>query len=190
MAGEPVADLRSLQRENALYGKDIESYCLRVSDGVAKCIDMHSTSLSELTWEEQLKGHIQRAGDLAVASHRSAAALWGLRGFDRAQLEISVPRARNPRSRGGLIVHRSSDLALVMPPVLLEEIPTTPVERTLLDLCAVAKRAKVERAINDAQRRGLVDWYGLLQTAKTHARRGRNGMGLFHAILRDRIPDD
>lgn len=136
-------------------------------------------------------GHVERAGgvSVAVASHRSAAALWGLRGFERTHLEISVPRTRNPRSRGELIVHRSGDLALVMPSVVLEGIPVTPVGRTLLDLCAVVGRATAQRAMDDAQRRGLIDWHGLLETAKTHARRGRNGMRLFHALLRDRIPD-
>lgn len=145
----------------------------------------------EGSWLEQLKGHVERAGGMpvALASHRSAAALWQLRGFHRTHLEISVPRARNPRSKGGLIVHRSSDLGLLTTPVVLEGIPTTPVGRTLLDLCAVVSRARVERALSDAERRGLVDWHELLETARSHARRGRNGLGLFHAILKARIPD-
>jgi hypothetical protein len=73
----------------------------------------------------------------AVASHRSAAALWDLDGFHRrTTYELTVPATRR-LVRDDAVVHHSRDLHLVEP-VLREQIPVTPLGRTLLDLAAVA----------------------------------------------------
>jgi very-short-patch-repair endonuclease len=81
-----------------------------------------------------------------VLSHRSAAALWGLRPSD-GRIEVTSPRTR--RARPGLLVHRA-----VLPPdetTTHHGIPTTTPARTLIDLAGVLDRHQLQRAINEAE---------------------------------------
>jgi very-short-patch-repair endonuclease len=119
-----------------------------------------------------------------VASHRSAAWLWGLLPDDDAIVEVTVPRARGPRLRG-VVVHRSRDL-IVGHTTLRHGIPVTNPLRTLVDLGAVCSRWTVEDALD----RGLiakrftvaaVEW--LLHEV---ARPGRRGCGVLRTVLDDR----
>lgn len=134
-----------------------------------------------VTWESELLARVLSAGPGAVASHRSAAVLWGLEGCRPGVPELTVPNGRRYR-RAGVRTHESTDLDLVTP-VRRRGIPTTPVARTLLDLGAVVDLGRVHVAIDDARRRRLTDWNALLTTLTTHARRGRDGVGTLRAIL-------
>ncbi|HMG44443.1 MAG TPA: type IV toxin-antitoxin system AbiEi family antitoxin domain-containing protein [Acidimicrobiales bacterium] len=133
------------------------------------------------TWESSVLAHVLAAGEAALASHRTAAALWGLDGTDRRQLDISVPRGTWYR-HDGVHTHESTDLDRTRP-VRRNGIPMTSVERTLLDLGAVVGFRRVELALDDARRRRLVTWDTLLDTLVLHARRGRDGVGTLRAIL-------
>ena len=87
----------------------------------------------------------------AVLSHRSAAALWGIRGGDRARTEITVPRALKRRDR--LEIHRAG---LPADEVTVERrIPVTTPARTLLDLAAILSPQRLERAATEAEIRRL-----------------------------------
>jgi predicted transcriptional regulator of viral defense system len=88
-------------------------------------------------------------GDEAVLSHRSAAALWGLRADNRATTDVSVP-TRAARSRAGIDVHRSTTLC-DDDVTTHDGIPCTTVARTLLDLAEVVDHRGVERAIEQAE---------------------------------------
>jgi very-short-patch-repair endonuclease len=91
------------------------------------------------------------AGDGAVLSYRSAAALWGMRDTARARIEVSVPRHR--RSTARVEVHE-----VELPPdeVTRERgIPVTTPARTLVDLAAVVSESELEHAFNEAQFRRL-----------------------------------
>jgi very-short-patch-repair endonuclease len=136
-----------------------------------------------VTWESQVLACVLAAGEGAVASHRTAAALWQLDGSRRGTPDISVPRNRRYQ-RDVVYVHRATDLDRIRP-VRRSGIPTTPIERTLLDLGAVSRRGLVELAIDHARRRGLTDWDHLLTCLVSHARRGRDGVGTLRAILDD-----
>jgi very-short-patch-repair endonuclease len=93
-------------------------------------------------------------GDLAVLSHRDAAALHGIRRDARPSVDVSAPRSRRPRE--GITLHR---------PVVLERrdrtrvdgIPVTTLDRTLLDLATVVGRRQLERAYEEADRLQLLD---------------------------------
>ena len=86
----------------------------------------------------------------AVLSHRSAAALWGIRATTRAATEITLPRiCRRPRIQP----HRA-----VLPDdeVTVERgIPVTNPARTLLDLAAVLTPQQLAHALNEAEIRRL-----------------------------------
>ena len=103
------------------------------------------------SWHQRLAALVLFGGPAALASHRSAARLWGLDGTEGRPLEISVKTGRRIR---GAIVHRrgSND----DPPVrLLDGIRATAIERTLIDLAAVASPRSAGLALDDALRRNL-----------------------------------
>jgi very-short-patch-repair endonuclease len=90
-------------------------------------------------------------GASALASHRSAAALWRLDGVEGRPLEISIKAGRRIE---GTIVHRRARKD--DPPVaFISGIPTTGVERTLLDLATVVSSRRTGLALDDALRRRL-----------------------------------
>lgn len=93
------------------------------------------------------------AGLDAVLSHRSAAQLWGL--LSPAGHWSEVTRLTFFRSHSRICAHRS-----VLPDderTVVDGIPVTTVPRAILDLAAVAARRQVERALNEAEVRGLTD---------------------------------
>jgi hypothetical protein len=123
----------------------------------------------------------------AVASHRSAAWLWQLSGFADAPPgpELLVP-VELDRRQTGLLVHRTDrlDRADV---TTLGAIPITRVERTLLDLGAVADEEQVELARDDALRRGLITIAREGRRLDDLGGRGRRGTATLRAIRRREI---
>lgn len=106
-------------------------------------------------------------GPEAVVSHRSAAALWGIRRTARARIEVTVPGRR--ASRPTLEVHHGK---LAVDEVTTERgIPVTAPNRTLLDLAAVLDARQVERAINEAEFLRVTDPTSLDVLLKRHPRR-------------------
>jgi very-short-patch-repair endonuclease len=103
-----------------------------------------------ITREGAWMAAVLAAGDGAVLSHRSAAALRGIRNTERAAVEVTASRkCRRPR----IEAHRA-----VLPPdeVTRERgIPVTNPARTLLDLAAVISPEQLERTINEAEVRRL-----------------------------------
>jgi putative AbiEi antitoxin of type IV toxin-antitoxin system/uncharacterized protein DUF559 len=94
-------------------------------------------------------------GRAAVLSHRSAAALWGLRPTSRAVIDVTRP-GRSERPRGGIHLHRARRLR---PEDVTEVngVPCTSVGRTLLDLSEVVGRRAVERALDQAEVLRILD---------------------------------
>jgi very-short-patch-repair endonuclease/predicted transcriptional regulator of viral defense system len=140
-----------------------------------------------VTWRSEVLARVLSAGPGAVASHRTAAALWDLDGCRPGAPELTIPQGRRYR-RAGVRTHVSTDLHLVTPAVR-DGIPTTPVGRTLLDLGAVVDRSRVHLALDDAQRRKLTDWDGVLDTLAAHARRGRDGVATLRSIVDEHDAD-
>ena len=108
-------------------------------------------------------------GDDAVLSHRSAAALWGIRPFTGTRVDVSADR--HLRSRAGLRFH-----AVRLAPdevTTRDAIPVTTPPRTLLDLAAVVPAHQLERAMNEAERQHLADLLSLDAVLRRHA--GANG---------------
>ncbi|MGH2728525.1 MAG: type IV toxin-antitoxin system AbiEi family antitoxin domain-containing protein, partial [Actinomycetota bacterium] len=104
-------------------------------------------------WLQLLMAGTLWLGTGSGVSHRAAAVLRDLDGFETAALEFSTTGRCRSVSRG-LIVHKvrrlpQSDLGLQ------RDIPVTSVTRTLIDLGAVARRRDLELAFESALRRGL-----------------------------------
>jgi Protein of unknown function (DUF559) len=94
-------------------------------------------------------------GESAALSHRSAAALWGIGTERGAQIEVSVRRHCEHRRAG--IRARSRPTLPASEIVLRDEIPVTRPARTLLDMATELPPKAVERAVNEADKRDLID---------------------------------
>lgn len=93
-------------------------------------------------------------GEGAALSHRSAAALWEI-GEEGPWIEISVRRRCELRRPGVRFRGRPS----LAPDELLrrDDIPVTSPVQTLVDLATELDSLALERAVNDADKRDLVD---------------------------------
>lgn len=133
------------------------------------------------TWPQRALAAVLAAGDGAVASHLTAAALHRLDGVPRGDIEVTVPPGRQPRSVPGR-VHRCVELA----PADVDTralIPRTTPARTLIDVAAVLREPALERALDGAERDGLV-WRPHLRWRLDALRaQGRRGVPQLTALL-------
>ena len=138
------------------------------------------------TWKGELLAACWAGGFRAVASHRSAAALYGLAGGRTNMIEITCPRWRRAR-HDGLVVHETkaldpSDIRIV------DGIPATSPERTLFDLGAVCGLITIKMGFDKARRLGLVTYRSTEGALFRLARPGRPGSRKLRAVLEDRNP--
>lgn len=117
----------------------------------------------------------------AVASHRSAAALWGIDGPFAGHVELTGHLGSKARPKGA-IVHESTDLAPEHVTVR-RGVPVTNPLRTLVDLGAVVGPRVLDRSVDDVLARRLATYEGLLDLLGSVARRGRRGAGRLRASL-------
>ncbi len=94
-------------------------------------------------------------GEAAALSHRSAATLWEIGSEEDGKIDVSVQRRCELR-RPGIRFHgrpnlRTEDI------LRRDGIPTTSPSQTLLDLATELDPVPLERAVNDADKRGLID---------------------------------
>ncbi len=103
-----------------------------------------------LTREGLYLAAVFACGPGAVLSHRSAAALHGLRDWGHTKIEVTVPGRSGRSGHDGVLVHRSKTLSET--DVTVENgIPCTTVARTLFDLADVVTRRQLERAFDQAE---------------------------------------
>lgn len=118
-------------------------------------------------------------GSGAALSHGSAAALWGI-ALERSRgIEVSVP-VTSGRRRPGMRIHRRPNLR-PSDVGLRDGIPVTTPVRTLIDLARFLDTARIERAINEADRLDLVDPETLHAALDTYP--GHRGVGRLRVIL-------
>lgn len=105
------------------------------------------------TWPQRLIGACMGAKEAGVASHRSAWMLWKLDGMTTAMVEITVAHAKGPKLVG-VVQHRTrrwhDDERTVV-----DSIPVTSIERTLVDGGRFLSEGVVEEGMECAIRRGL-----------------------------------
>jgi hypothetical protein len=130
-----------------------------------------------------LRGHWMAAvlayGPQAVLSHRSAAALHGIRPDNRPKSDVTV-RRRSARPRPGIVVHRSPSLEPA-DVTMIDAIRCTSLARTLVDLTEILNERGVEKAIDQADVLGIFDLRPLEEALSRAA--GRRGAGILQQIL-------
>lgn len=134
-------------------------------------------------------GAILACGEGAMLSHRSAGALWGFCEEHPDYIEVSVRRHHKVR-RLGIRVHDRAGLWNRDIGVRYG-IPVTQPVRTFLDLANVTGPKTVERAINEADKRDVIDADALRQALDDYP--GQPGIRPLRRILDEhtfRLSDD
>lgn len=97
------------------------------------------------TWQGGIAAAQLAAGPEAVVSHRSAATLYGLDGFDHQHVtHLSVPVSRALRTASKVRLHRCTDYELIRIE-RRQRIPVTDPARLVLDLYASERNPQVAR---------------------------------------------
>jgi very-short-patch-repair endonuclease len=142
---------------------------------------VYAVGRPELTQKGRWMAAVLACGGEGVAalSHSSAAALLGVGAERAAGIEVTR-RAEAPARVAGVKVHRRPGLRPGWC-VLHEGIPVTSPVQTLIDLAARHEQPLVERAVNEADRLGLVRTDDLRMALDDHA--GERGVARLRTIL-------
>lgn len=117
------------------------------------------------------------SGPGAVLSHRSAAALWGIRDSASGPVDVTVPSKSTSSPR----VRRHHSVLPADEVTVCEGIPVTTVPRTVFDLAATSSIDRIENAIRQAEYRRLYDRLSLVDLVKRYP--GRRGVGRVRMAL-------
>ena len=166
MAGLTASGVRNRIAAGRLY---------RVHRGV------YAVGHSRLTGHGRTMAAVLAYGPNAVASHRTAGGLQGLREDNGAKPDVSLPH-QWVRSRPGINAHAAATLR-TEDVTTRHGIPCTTVARTLLDLADVVPRRQVERALEQAEVLRVFD-LAAIEDVLGHAN-GRRGAGVLRELLTD-----
>lgn len=151
---------------------------LAVHDGVFRMAG------APVTWRSELMAACWAGGSRALASHRSAGALWALPTGRTDITELTCPRWRRAR-HDRLIVHESLAIDDV-DRAEVDGIPCTSVARTLFDLARKRSPVMLDANIDTAIRRELVTLDELRTTSARLATKGRPGGRRFRQVIEAR----
>jgi very-short-patch-repair endonuclease len=140
---------------------------------------VYAVGWPRLTRERRWMAAVLACGDGAMLSHRSAAALWGIGNERRGRVDVSV-RRRCELRRPGLRIRSRTTLATAD---ILEHdgIPVTSPTRTLVDLATELSPLGIERAVNEADKHGLIDPEALRSALSSYE--GEPGAPLLRKLL-------
>jgi len=125
------------------------------------------------TWEQRLLAACLTPGAVAVASHRSALRIWGLRTrFDGLEVAVRYPKNR---TLPDVAVHRSVDL-IDADITVVDSIPVTSAARTLCDAGLIFPDHEVQRMVDHSVATGLVRPAELIEVRRRVGEHGRNGV--------------
>jgi hypothetical protein len=135
---------------------------------------------------QPLRAALLAAGPDALASHRSAAEVWGMPGIIAEQPELTtpwpvwtrLPSVRSHQSRYLPDRHRT----------VRNGVPVTSPARTLGDLSAVIGADFLGRLVDDALRRQILVLDDLREAYGVLATRGRRRLTVLRAVLDERLP--
>lgn len=127
------------------------------------------------------------AGRAAMASHRSAARLWGVPRPDGEPVDVILAERSREAQVEGAAVHRPRD-RLDLTPSRRAHVPVTNILRTLCDLGAL-DAAAVPGAVGHVVSTGLASPAALEAAIRRHGRRGRPGVPALRDALGDWVLD-
>ncbi len=116
---------------------------------------VYAVGRPELTPDGRWMAAVLACGDGAVLSHRSAGELWGIAREWEGRIDVSI-RRRSKITRSGVLVHARPKLPEAGT-TRWRGIPVTDPVLTLIDLATELTEMRLERAVNEADVRDLVD---------------------------------
>lgn len=139
---------------------------------------VYAVGWPKLTRERRWMASVLTCGPGALLSHRSAAALWEI-GTERGAVDVSVMRRAELKRRGLRVRGRPSLGAESV--TSHDDIPVTTPLQTLIDLSTELTPTRVERAVNEADKRDLIDPETLRAELDSHI--GEPGVKALRALL-------
>lgn len=140
------------------------------------------------TREMRIEAAVLAGGIGALASHRSAALLWGVERPADDPVDIILPRRSRQARLSNVVVHRPRDMGQLRP-VWRFGVPATDPLRTLLDLGAVDREG-----VDAALLRFVVDGYVTPRAVRAalvrHSQHGRRGVVALREALERWSLDD
>jgi very-short-patch-repair endonuclease len=143
-------------RQLTALGLDKDAVRRRVRDGRLHLLHrgVYAVGHTRLTREGYWIAAVLGSGPGSALSHRSAAALWGIRPTAAARVEVTVPRNSGYRATASVMIHRPVKLAMT---TMRDGIRVTTPTQTLIDLSSVLPRPALERALEAADGLRLLD---------------------------------
>jgi len=135
------------------------------------------------TPQQRIFAAVAAIGEPTLASHRSAARLWGVPRPDDDPVDVIITGKRRSLQLDGVVIHHPTDRS-GLTEVQRDGIACTDVLRTLVDLGAV-DHAGVLAAVGHVLTSGLASLDAIESAVADHARQGRGGT----VALRDAIAD-
>lgn len=135
------------------------------------------------TPEQRITAGVHAMGAPALASHRSAARLWGVPRSETDPVDVLLLGRRRGLHLDGVVIHRTTDRRRLTPQ-RRSGIPCTNILRTIIDLGAVDP-AGLHPAVGHAIATSLASLGAIEAAVADHARPGRRGV----VALRDAIAD-
>lgn len=135
------------------------------------------------TPEQRIAAALAAVGERAVASHRSAAHLYGVPRPDTDPVDVIVLGRRRSVALEGVIIHEPTDRRRLTPQ-RHKGLRCTNILRTLVDLGAVDTSA-VHDAVGHTLATGLANLAAIQTTVVEHSRQGRGGV----VALREAVAD-
>lgn len=182
LAATAAAQHAVFTRDEALAaGFSRHAIATRLASGlwIAEHPAVYRLAGAPVTFDQSIMAACLAAGDDAVASHRAAAALWGL-GTIKPVVEVTIPPSRR-RRLDGVRVHRSEISRLDR--THLGPIPVTTPARTLIDEVALVSIREAENVLEDALTRRLLTTRYLWRRLDALETRGRAGIRVLHELL-------
>jgi very-short-patch-repair endonuclease len=133
---------------------------------------------------QQRMAAVLACGPDAVLSHRSAAALWGIRQSSGTRIDVTAP-GRRGRTPAGIAAHRDASLTEA-DRTKIEGIPCTSLARTLLDLAAIVSPRQLRNAVTQAEVQRVFDLEALREVIGRS--RGRRGVARLKAAIAHHDP--
>lgn len=138
------------------------------------------------TFEQAVLAACLAGGDGTVASHGTAARVWGLDLPDEAGIHLTSPPGRRIRL-DGVVAHRSS-LLPHMDVTRHRRIPVTSGARTVVDVSPVLGPVRTGRLLDQAERRGHTNVILIRCCVARLAGPGRRRLGVIRQVLARRLP--
>ena len=143
---------------------------------------------SPATREQRIAAAVLAAQPGAMASHRSAAHLWGIPRPDDDPIDVMLVERTRGLALDGVTLHRPRD-DKDLSPVLRSNVRTSNILRLLCDLGAVDPPG-VRDAVLHIVTTGIASPLALRTAVDVHSRRGRHGVPAFREALGEFVIDN